>query len=502
MVADADEGNEAIRQPVIQGSTQDVEGGSESGRSRGLMMGTLLLGAFLALMAETFLNNALPTIMADFHVSQSTAQWLSTAYLLVVGLMIPISAWVFSNFTSKSIYITMISIFLAGSLICIFSAGHFPLLLTGRIVQAVAAGSLMPFIQNVMLLLFPPEKRGLALGVTGLVVALGPTVGPTLSGFILEHWSWRALFITLAAVCVIILIASLRFVYTVNTPRRTKIDVMSIICSCLGFGLLLYSLSSIGDSGRVSLTDGLLLVVGILAIALFCRRQFALDDPLVNLRVFSSGTFNLTTLLSTLSNIAMVGIELVLPLYLQNTRGSSALTSGLVMLPGAIVMGVCNPLSGALYDRIGVRKISLIGYTVLLVGTIPMLWFGQSTSLVEIASCYALRMVGIAFVMMTTFTEGINALPDRYTAHGNAAASTIRQIGGSLGTAAAMMIVTLGTSQAMSAGYRGGQAMENGYHWAFVFMVVVALIGLAASFALSRKSAAPTGEKTSGAKSR
>ena len=460
------------------------KGGAEGNRS--VMMGTLLAGAFIALMAETFLNNALPTIMADFRVSQSTAQWLSTSYLLVVGLMIPVSAWVFSNFQSKHAFIVMMATFLTGSLVCTFSGGHFALLLTGRIIQAVAAGSLMPFIQNVVLLLFPPEKRGVALGVVGLVVALGPTVGPTLSGFVLEHWSWRALFILLAILSAAILVMSFFLVYTVNDRTRTHLDVASVIYSCLGFGLLLYALSPMADRGGASVLDLGLLLAGLMVVVLFCWRQLHLESPLVNLRVFANATFNLTSLLSTLSNIAMVGVELVLPLYLQNTRGSSALTSGLVMLPGAIVMGIFNPLSGLIYQRIGARKISLLGYTVLLAGTLPMIWFGTTTSLIVIASCYALRLAGVALVMMTTFTEGINALPAELTAHGNAAASTVRQVGGSLGTAAAMMIVTIGAQRGSLSGATPAQALDQGYQWAFIFLMLVALIGLCASLFLKR----------------
>ena len=462
------------------------KGGSEGNRS--VMMGTLLAGAFIALMAETFLNNALPTIMADFRVSQSTAQWLSTSYLLVVGLMIPVSAWVFSNFQSKHAFIVMMATFLMGSLVCTFSGGHFALLLTGRIIQAVAAGSLMPFIQNVVLLLFPPEKRGVALGVVGLVVALGPTVGPTLSGFVLEHWSWRALFILLAILSAAILVMSFFLVYTVNDRTRTHLDVASVIYSCLGFGLLLYALSAIGDRGGASVLDLGLLLAGLMVVVLFCWRQLHLEYPLVNLRVFTNATFNLTSLLSTLSNIAMVGVELVLPLYLQNTRGSSALTSGLVMLPGAIVMGVFNPLSGMIYQRIGARRISLLGYMVLLVGTLPMIWFGTATSLIVVAACYALRLAGVALVMMTTFTEGINALPPELAAHGNAAASTVRQVGGSLGTAAAMMIVTIGAQSGRDGGAMSAQAFEQGYRWAFVFLAIVAVVGLGASFFLKSRT--------------
>ena len=461
---------------------------SSVGGNRSAMMGTLLAGAFIALMAETFLNNALPTIMTNFHVSQSTAQWLSTSYLLVVGLMIPVSAWVFSNFRSKHAFIAMMATFLMGSLVCTFSGGHFALLLTGRIIQAVAAGSLMPFIQNVVLLMFPPDRRGVALGVVGLVVALGPTVGPTLSGFVLERWSWKALFVLLAIMSAAILVVSFFLVYTVNDRVKTRLDVASVLYSCLGFGLLLYALSSIGDKGGAAVPDLGLFLIGLLVVVVFCWRQLHLEYPLVNLRVFTNATFNLTSLLSTLSNIAMVGVELVLPLYLQNTRGSSALTSGLVMLPGAIVMGIFNPLSGMLYQRIGARRISLLGYMVLLVGTLPMIWFGTATSLIVIACCYAVRLAGVALVMMTTFTEGINALPPDLAAHGNAAASTVRQVGGSLGTAAAMMIVTIGAERGRQGGAMSAQAFDQGYRWAFVFLAIMAAIGLGASFFLKSRT--------------
>lgn len=346
----------------------------------------------------------------------------------------------------------------------------------------------MPFIQNVVLLMFPPDRRGVALGVVGLVVALGPTVGPTLSGFVLERWSWKALFVLLAIMSAAILVVSFFLVYTVNDRVKTRLDVASVVYSCLGFGLLLYALSSIGDKGGAAVSDLGLFLIGLLVVVVFCWRQLHLEYPLVNLRVFTNATFNLTSLLSTLSNIAMVGVELVLPLYLQNTRGSSALTSGLVMLPGAIVMGIFNPLSGMIYQRIGARRISLLGYTVLLVGTLPMIWFGTATSLIVIACCYALRLAGVALVMMTTFTEGINALPPDLAAHGNAAASTVRQVGGSLGTAAAMMIVTIGVERGRHCGAMSAQAFEQGYRWAFIFLAIVAVVGLGASFFLKSRT--------------
>lgn len=453
---------------------------SISGKKRTIMMTVLLFGAFVALLAETFLNNALPSIMKSFGVSQSTAQWLTTAYLLVVGLMIPISAWIFESFSLKQNYLTMIGIFFVGSVICIF-APNFYVLLAGRIIEAIAAGGLMPFIQNVILMMFPPEKRGLAMGITGFVVGFGPAVGPTISGLILKYAEWQMLFVILSITSGIVGVLALFSIQNITAAHLSSTDVVSFLESILGFGLILYALSEIGNTGKITLTLVLVFVIGLVIIGLFCYRQLHMAEPLLDIRVFKNLKFDLCTLLSTISNVAMVGIELVLPLYLQTTRGESALTSGLVMMPGALIMIICNPLSGDLYDKLGIKKLSLFGFIMLLLGTLPMLTFNTKTSLVLISICYGLRMIGISFTMMTTFTAGINEVQPDLTAHANAALSTVRQIGGSLGTALAMLVVTLGAS-----GITGSKALrlENGYHLGFILMLVFAIIGFICSFFL------------------
>ncbi|MDF7664335.1 DHA2 family efflux MFS transporter permease subunit [Bifidobacterium sp. ESL0763] len=459
---------------------------SIAGGQRAAMMAVLLFGSFTALMAETFLNNALPTIMGAFGVTQAAAQWLTTAYLLVVGLMIPMSAWVFESFNLRTTFVTLMAVFFVGSLVCVF-APNFWVLLAGRIVEAAAAGGLMPFIQNVILMMFPPDKRGLAMGVTGLVIGFGPAVGPTISGLILKVSGFRTLFAILAAASVVAVLLALPLVRNITSPARGTTDVISFAESILGFGLMLYALSEVGNTGHVTLVLAVAFVLGVAIMALFCVRQLRLAKPLLDVRVFANVRFDLCTLLSTISNIAMVGIELVLPLYLQTTRGESALTSGLVMMPGALVMVACNPISGVLYDRLGIRRLSLFGFVMLLAGSVPMLWFSAKTSLALIGLCYALRMVGISFTMMTTFTAGINMSAAGLAAHANAASSTVRQIGGSLGTALAMLVISLAAVSWASAGRAAAQAI--GYNWGFILMVVFALIGLVASCFLPGASA-------------
>ncbi|VDG20409.1 multidrug transporter [Lactobacillus paracollinoides] [Lactiplantibacillus mudanjiangensis] len=457
----------------------------EHPKQRTTMVIMMLLGAFLTLLTETFLNNALPTIMKELSVSQATAQWLSTGYLMVAGLMIPISAWVFKRFDVKWTYLVMMVIFLIGSIIG-YLAPTFLVLLIGRLIQAIAAGSLIPLIQNVVLILYPVEKRGAAMGMTGIVVAFAPAIGPTLSGLLIDDFGWRSLFLVLIPLTLIILILGAVFIQHINDASHEAIDLWSLFLSFTGFGSLLYSFSLVGNSGTITLWVILTFIIGCVLIVLFVIRQLKVQTPLIELRVFKNQTFSITSILSAISNISMLGVELVMPLYLQNVHGVSALVSGLTLLPGALVMAVLNPISGQLFDKYGIFKLSLVGYLILGLGTLPMFFFTITTNLYLIASLYAVRMVGIALVMMPTFTAGVNALDQKLAVHGNAASSTVRQIAGSLGTALLMMLVALFSKTAN--GKTDLTTLNQGYHAAFLVAFLMAVLGLIMTFKLRKKA--------------
>lgn len=315
-------------------------------RQRNAMLGVLLAGAFLMLLTETFFNNALPTIIKQYAVGQATAQWVSTGYQLVAGLMIPLSAWLFHNFNLKHSYLVLVTIFLVGCLAGFF-APNFAVLLAARLIQAISAGSMIPLIQNVVLVLYPTEKRGTIMGLIGLVVAFGPALGPTLGGLIIDTLGLRWLFGLLIPLTVILLFATFSLVQPIEQQAATSVDWPSIVGSSLGFGALLFGFSEIGNASRVTTTSLIALLLGIVILIWFCRRQMQLANPLIELRVFTNGTFNLATTLSALSNIALLGVELVLPLYLQRVHGLSALTSG------------------KLFDRFGIRPVALGGFAII-----------------------------------------------------------------------------------------------------------------------------------------
>ncbi|EPC52375.1 putative MFS-type transporter ycnB, partial [Lacticaseibacillus paracasei subsp. paracasei Lpp123] len=262
-------------------TTTDVNGHPYN---RLLLVITLLIGTFTTFLTQTILTTAYPTLMADFHISASAVQWLTTGFMLIMGIMIPVSAWLLDKFNVKYLYLTAMTIFFLGSLIC-WLAPDFQVLLAGRLTQAIGVGMSMPTFQTVMFTIFPPGKRGSAMGLAGIVIGLAPAIGPTLSGWILLNHTWRALFaviMPIAAGVVLLAIYSMRKVLPTSNP---KIDIPSIIASTLGFGGLLYGFSTVGDAGWTDSQVLISLAIGIIFVALFCVRQLRLETPLLELRV-------------------------------------------------------------------------------------------------------------------------------------------------------------------------------------------------------------------------
>lgn len=322
--------------------------------NRSVIVGILLAGAFVAILNQTLLITALPHIMRDFNVDANQAQWLTTSFMLTNGILIPITAFLIEKFTSRTLLITAMSIFTAGTVVGAF-APNFPVLLTARIIQAAGAGIMMPLMQTVFLTIFPIEKRGQAMGMVGLVISFAPAIGPTLSGWAVEAFSWRSLFYIILPFAVIDLILASILMKNVTTLRKTKIDILSVILSTFGFGGLLYGFSSVGSYGWTSSTVLISLLVGVIALLLFITRQMKLEKPMLEFRVFTFGVFSLTTLLGTLVFALLIGTETILPLYTQNVRDVTAFDTGLMLLPGAIVMGFMSPIIGRIFDRVGGR---------------------------------------------------------------------------------------------------------------------------------------------------
>lgn len=341
--------------------------------NRNLLVLVLIIGSFCTVLNGTLLSTALPSIMRSFNISTATAEWLSTAFLLVNGVMIPISAWLINRFGSRKMYLSAMSIFFIGTVIAAI-APNFGTLLVGRIIQGLGVGVTMPLLQTIMLSIFPANKRGAAMGTVGIVIGLAPAIGPTLSGWIVDNLSWRYLFSIIAPIAGIVIILAFFLIKDVLPTKKEKIDVWSVTTSTLGFGSLLYGFSEAGNKGWTNPEILGFIGFGIIFVILFGIRQLKMDDPFLDITVFKHFEFSLAAALSGITNLAMVGIEMVLPLYIQNLRGVSAFHSGLMLLPGALMIGIMSPITGRLFDKYGARKMAITGMTLLTIGTIPFVF--------------------------------------------------------------------------------------------------------------------------------
>lgn len=428
-------------QPKEEVKEAHSENESKGVPGTGKILTALMLGAFVAILNQTLLNVAIPHIMNDLGVSANTVQWLSTGYMLVNGILIPVTAYLIEKFGTRKLFITAIFLFTIGSLICSISL-NFSMLMFGRVIQASGAGIIMPLLMTVFFALFPPEKRGKAMGLMGVVMIFAPAIGPTLSGWLIGHYSWRLLFDIVIPIGIIDLIISFLWMRDVTKRTNPKFDFPGLLFSTLGFGFLLYGFSEAGSDGWDSSTVVISLTIGVISIIAFVWRELTTDKPMLDLRVFKYDIFALTTVISMIVNMAMFGAMILLPIYLQNIRGFTALESGLLMLPGAIVMGIMSPISGALFDKIGARWLGVIGLTITVITTWQFTALSMTTSYTHLLFLYVFRMFGMSFIMMPIMTEGLNQLPRHLGAHGTAASNTARQIAGSIGTAFLVTVMT------------------------------------------------------------
>ncbi|OMP27050.1 MDR family MFS transporter [Bacillus sp. I-2] len=457
---------------------------STTSYNRSVIVGIFLVGAFVAILNQTLLIPAIPHIMEDFNIEVSKGQWLTTAFMLTNGILIPITAFLIEKFSSRSLVLTALSIFTAGTILASF-ATNFPVLLAARIVQAAGAGILMPLMQTIFLTIFPKEKRGQAMGMVGLVISFAPALGPTLGGWIVDSFSWKFLFYIVLPIGIIDLILAFFLMKNVTQQRETRIDVLSVILSSFGFGGLLYGFSSVGTYGWTSATVLISLIVGAVSLFFFILRQSNLTRPMLEFGVFKFAIFSLTTFLGMLVFALLIGTETILPLYTQNVRGLSALDTGLILLPGALFMGLLSPIIGRIFDKVGGKGLALGGFTILTVTTLPFMLLTLDSSIALITVAYTLRLIGVGMIMMPLTTAGINSLPPHLIPHGTAMNNTMRQIGGSIGTA---VLVSIMSSSAANAELSNPlKSAVHGMNTSFFISGLIAVIGLVLSFFLKEK---------------
>ncbi|WP_431522082.1 MDR family MFS transporter [Guptibacillus hwajinpoensis] len=404
---------------------------------------SLIIGAFFAILNETLLNIALTTLMERFSITPATVQWMATGFMLVMGILTPISALLLQSYTTRQMFLGTMTIFTIGTVICAI-APTFTVLLGGRLLQAAGTGLLIPIIFNTFLLVFPPERRGTVMGTVGLVIMFAPAIGPTLSGIIVEYLGWRYLFITVIPFALFSIGFGYKFLKNVGEVTKPKVDIFSIILSTLGFGgvVLGFSFAGEGEAGFLAPKVLFPLVIGVIALIFFVFRQLKLEEPMLDVRVFKYPMFTVAVLLFIIIIMAMFSSEIILPMYMQGPLALTAATAGLILLPGSLLNGLMSPVMGKLFDKFGPRKLIIPASLVLTVVMFTFSTLKVDTSIWLIVVSYILLMLSISAIMMPAQTNGLNGLPKHLYPHGTAIMNTLQPVSGAIGVSVFISIMT------------------------------------------------------------
>ncbi|MFB8374031.1 DHA2 family efflux MFS transporter permease subunit [Paenibacillus taichungensis] len=456
----------------------------------------MLLSGFIGLFGETALNVALTPLMGLLEVGPTTIQWLTTGYLLVLGILVPVSGMLLQWFSTRQLFTTSLIFSIAGTLVAAI-APSFEILLVARVLQAVGTALLLPLMFNTILVIFPIEKRGAAMGLIGLVIMFAPASGPSISGLILANLSWHWIFWISLPFFIISLVCGLLFLPNISNLTKPKIDVLSIVLSTLGFGGIVYGFSSAGGHGETGggWTSPIVvatLVIGVLSLLLFSIRQLRMKQPMMDLRAFKYPMFTVGLILIFLCMMMMLSSMLILPMYLQQGMAVTALTAGLVLLPGSLLNGFLSPVMGRLFDKFGPKWLVIIGLAIVTVVLFLYTGITPTTTLSKIITLHVFMMIGISMIMMPAQTNGLNQLPPEFYPHGTAIMNTLQQVSGAIGTAVAVSILSAGQTRFLSS-VTDPESPENqlagftsGVQNAFIFALVLAVIGLIISLFVKR----------------
>lgn len=450
-----------------------------------LVLGILVVSTFVVVLNETIMNVALASIIHDLGISAATAQWLTTSYLLTMAIVIPTSGLLLQRFSVRQAFITTMSLFSLGTLIAALSSG-FPMLLTGRIVQAAGAAVMMPLLMTAVLHTVPARRRGSIMGTISIVTAAAPALGPPVSGAVLSVLDWTFLFWTVLPIAAAMLLLGIFRLRNVTQTRRVPIDVLSVVLSALAFGGIVFGLASIGESahGEAPIAPWIPLVSGALFMLVFVVRQRRLarhDLALLDLHTFRTPQFAAAIIVTALVAMTLFGTLTVLPLYLQDGLGVGALATGLLLLPGGLLLAVLSPIVGRLYDRVGPGPLVVPGAILLALSQVVFaLTLSQDGSPLLAMAMFTVMHIALAFLFTPLMTSALSPLPASLYSHGSATFSTVQQLAGAAGTATLVTLMSIGSTRA---GPESGIA--SGIQDAYIGASVIALIAVVGAAALT-----------------
>lgn len=451
------------------------------------VIGVLLVATFVVILNETIMAVALPVLMTDLGVSPSVGQWLTAGFLLTMSVIIPITGFLIRAVPTRRLFGTAMGLFSAGTLMAALAPG-FPVLLAARVVQAGGTAIMLPLLMTTVMTLVPPAKRGSVMGNLSIVISVAPAIGPTVSGTVLSFLGWRAVFLVVLPVALITLWVGLHGMVDIGEATRSKIDWLSVVLSVVGFGALVYGLSTVGQAAGASVAPRWVpFVVGGLGIAAFVARQLILqrtDRALLDLRTFRSRTFTTASVIMMLMMATLLGALVLLPIYMQNVLHLSPLATGLLLLPGGLVMGLLGPVVGRLYDRLGARALLVPGTVV----TSASLWWSTTLAAAgpawSVLVFHVLLSIGLAFVFTPLFTAGLGAVEPRFYSYGSAIFGSTQQLAGAAGVALLVSVLSAAAARLSATGATSEVATAGGFHAAMTVAAVLSLVAIAVACTL------------------
>lgn len=430
----------------------------------------LIVAAFVVILNETTMNVALSAIMEDLHVDERVAQWLTTAFMLTMAVVIPVTGWLLDRLRTRQVYVLAMATFTLGAVLCA-AAATFPLLLAGRVVQAIGTAIMMPLLMTTVMRLVPREARGAMMGNISMVIAVAPAIGPTLSGLLLQLGSWRLIFVVMAPIALGMLWVGHRRLIDVGEPTPTPLDAVSVPLTAAAFGPLVYGLSLIGAEHVEFWVPLLSIGIGLGALAAFTARQLILQGrgrAFLDLRTFTHGHFTISLLMMAIAMMALFGTVIMLPLLLQRAYGLEPLQVGLMLLPGGIAMGLLSPVVGRVFDRLGPRVLVIPASVVVLAVFLFLSTLRPATPWWAVMLAHVVMSVSFAAIFTPLFTVALGALPAPLYSHGSAAIGAVQQVAGAAGTALFVTVFASRTAAAAPTASSEAAAMLAGSHWAFL----------------------------------
>ncbi len=441
-------------------------------------LSVLVLAAMIMILNETSLSVALPSIMADFEIPATTAQWLTTGFMLTMGVVIPTTGFIIERFTTRQIFFTATGLFVVGTIVAAI-APTFILLLLGRVIQAGGTAIILPTLMTVAMTLVPLERRGSVMGVISVVIAVAPALGPTVGGAVLNVFTWHFIFWVMVPLMVAIMIFGHIKLANVGENRNTPLDILSVILSAFAFGGLVYGLSSMqAIFAGEGTTEIVITIVGAICLVIFTQRQLSLakkDRALLDLRPFRVRNYTIAVIIMLVSFGLMLGSVTVLPIYLQTSLGVSALVTGLVVMPGGLLQGLISPIVGRIFDRKGPRILMVPGAIMLAGGIWLMATLGRDTPVWMVVGMHVIFAIGMALMMTPLMTTALSSLPDSLYSHGSAIMNTLQQLAGATGTAFLVVFLSRGTQAGLESGMSEAAATAQGTQWAFQLAGVLAI---------------------------